>query len=534
MKKFLILFVTSVLLGSSVVPVNAFDQRRVWDINKLSEITDPNLMRVVFGYYPVQSVNDDFTFTVDIEDANPYQLFQVLLSPCSPSDTTDVNFQACIEEVAVRKTGSTNWNLASLSSVSLGEPTKTLKGKAGKLVVGEPVALDKERYRPAGDRASMWKMSSAPHSNGDTYLVRAVLSGNAMTSNASAGYVPARRFSMDLLPISLTKPGNIVNQDEFKIEEFPKDYEYKLRLRLGVFTKAISGWFFGRIQDQTLDINVSKGYLEMTGTPARVPLGVTNVIKKSDIPQRLLEICTRLSTDINCDGNTANNYGRATFYAPDDGANPEILSEYESVPGGVKTVASLSFWNIRSYGSVDPSGALNKQDCYAQTASANGSSFQGIVSSNASMYQRTPPTWDETNKAFTFKVASPHLDEFGSENKGFYTLYLPIGQANCRWGNDASLPQAQVQIVNQNGTSSVTTAVATQENGMLRFNISGFTYSAPIIRIRMGQGDFKPAQRSPIKSVAGPKKKVLICVKGKSTKQIVAASPKCPAGYKKK
>jgi hypothetical protein len=78
MKKLIVFFVTSILFSSSVVPVNAFDQRRVWDINKLSEITDPNLMRVVFGYYPVLSVNDDFTFTVDIEDANPYQLFQVL------------------------------------------------------------------------------------------------------------------------------------------------------------------------------------------------------------------------------------------------------------------------------------------------------------------------------------------------------------------------------------------------------------------------------------------------------------------------
>ena len=533
MKKILILFVTTILLLSAVAPVNAFDQRRVWDINKLSEITDPNLMRVVFGYYPVQSVNGDFSFTVDIE-SNPYQIFQVLLSPCSPTDTADVNFQACIEEVSVRKTGSTNWNSATLSSVSLGEPTKTLKGKAGNLVVGKPVTLDKARHRPAGDRASLWNMPSAPHSKGDTYLVRAVLSGNAMISTGSADYVPPRQFSMELLPVSLTKSGNIVNQDEFKTEEFPKGYEYRLRLRLGVFTKAISGWYFGRIQDQRLDLNVPKGYLEMIGTPARVPVGVTEVIKKSDIPQRLLEICAKLSTDINCDGNTANNYGRATLYAPDDGANPEILSEYESVPGGVKTSATLSFWNIKSYGSVNSPGALNKQDCYAQISNNNSSSFQGIVSSNASMYQTTPPTWDETNKAFTFKVASPHLDEIGSKNKGFYTLYLPIGQANCRWGNDASLPQAQVQIVNQNGTSSITTAVATQESGMLRFNISGFTYSAPIIRIRMGQGDFKPEQRSPIKSVAGPKKKVLICVKGKLKRQIVAVSPKCPTGYKKK
>jgi hypothetical protein len=534
MRKFLVLVLSSILLGTLITPVSAFDQRRVWDINKLSEITDPNLMRVVFGYYPVQSVNDDFSFTVEIDGPNPYRLFQVLLSPCSSDTSPDVNFQACIEGVAVRKVGTTTWSSGSVSPVSLGEPTKTLKGKAGNLVVGKPVAAEKEIYRPAGDRASLWEMPTAPHSKGSTYLVRAVLSGESFPSSASADYVPQRRFSMELLPISATKSGTVINQDEFRIEEFPKDYEYKLRLRLGVFAKSISGWFFGRIQDQTIDLNVPTGYFEMIGTPARVPMGVTDVIKKSQIPQRLLEICAKLSTDINCDGNTANNYGRATLYAPDDGANPEILSEYESVPGGVKTAASLSFWNIKSYGATSLSGGLSKESCSVQIAGQAGNGFQGIVSSNASMYQRTPPTWDEANKAFTFKVASPHLDEFGVENKGFYTLYLPISQANCRWGSDATLPQAQVQIVNQNGTSSITTAIATQENGMLRFNISGFTYSAPIIRIRMGQGEFKPGQRAPIKTISGPKKVVLICVKGKTTKQIVAVKPKCPAGFKKK
>ena len=86
MRKFLVLVLSSILLGTVITPVSAFDQRRVWDINKLSEITDPNLMRVVFGYYPVQSVNDDFSFTVDIEDSTPYQVFQVLLVPCTPTD----------------------------------------------------------------------------------------------------------------------------------------------------------------------------------------------------------------------------------------------------------------------------------------------------------------------------------------------------------------------------------------------------------------------------------------------------------------
>ena len=224
MKKPLLVFLSVLLLGTSTTPVVAFDQRRVWDINKLSEITDPNLMRVVFGYYPVQSVNDDFSFTVDIEDSTPYQVFQVLLAPCTPTDAKDINFQACIEDVSVRRIGSTSWSAASVSPVALGEPTKTLKGKAGNLVVGKPVAVDKERYRPAGDRASLWEMPTARHSKGNTYLVRAVLSGTAISSGASAEYVPQRRFSMELLPISVTKSGNVINQDEFKIEEFPKDY----------------------------------------------------------------------------------------------------------------------------------------------------------------------------------------------------------------------------------------------------------------------------------------------------------------------
>jgi hypothetical protein len=157
----------------------------------------------------------------------------------------------------------------------------------------------------------------------------------------------------------------------------------------------------------------------------------------------------------------------------------------------------------------------------------------GAVSSNATLYQGTPPEWDENSKAFSFKVASPHLDEKGLPNKGFYTLYIPVDQANCRWGQDASLPQAEVQIINKDGSSSITTAVATQQNGLLRFNITGFGYSSPTIRLKMGNQSFA---ETPVakKSTSGPTKRVIVCVKGKTPKQVVAANPKCPSGFKKK
>jgi hypothetical protein len=529
-----ILAITCVLMISTASQSSASDQRSPWDINSLSEISDPNLMRTVFGYYPVQSINDDFSWTVSLTDTKPYQLFQVLLSPCTTSMDVDVNYQACIEEVGYRKIGSDKWNSAIQSKFTLVEPSKTLKGKGGDLVVGKPVTLDRDKFRPAGDAASIWNLPSSRHAKGDTYMVRATINGSSAGLEPNSSFIPSRQFSFEILPVSFPINGNEVKQSDFKIELFPEGYEYKLRLKLGTFTKSMSGWFFGRIGDQTIDLNGSKGYLEVVGSPAKVPIGVTNVIKKSEIPQRLLDICAKLASDLNCDGNTANTFNRATLYAPDDGAEPGILSEYESVPGGVKTAASLTFWKLTSYFASTNPVKSNSTACLNQSALDGASSFLGVVSSNATMYQRTAPQWDDLNQTFSFKVSAPHLDEDGKENKGFYTLYIPIRHANCLWGVNASLPQAQVQILNQTGTSNITTAVAKQENGMLRFNISGFGYSSPTIRIKMGEGDFSPAKAPiPIKPL-GAKKIVLICAKGKVLKQIVAVKPQCPAGYKKK
>ena len=532
-KKLLIAVVSIAVLGVSLNPAKAFDQRTPWDINSLSEITDPNLMRTVFGYYPAQSINDDFSWTVSIPDTKPYQVFQVLLSPCTPATDVDANYQACIEEVAYRKVNSEKWNSATPSKFFLVEPSKTLK-KGADLVVGKPVTLDRDAFRPAGDAASIWNMPSSQHAKGDTYMVRATINGGTAYLVPNSGIIPSRKFSFEILPVSFPSQGNEVKQSDFKIELFPAGYEYKLRLKLGTFTNSMSGWFFGRIGDQTIDLNGSKGYLEIIGTPAKVPIGVTNIIRKSEIPQRLLNICAKLASDINCDGNTANNYNRATLYAADDGADPGILSEYESVPGGVKTAASLTFWKLTSYGDSSTPENSNNTACLEQLALEGRGSFLGVVSSNASMYQRNPPQWDSANQAFTFKVSAPHLNEFGKENKGFYTLYIPIAHATCRWGASASLPQARVQILNQTGESSITTVTAKQENGMLRFNVAGFSYSSPTIRIKMGQGDFTTVGVSgPVKPL-GAKKIVLICAKGKTLKQIVAIKPKCPAGYKKK
>jgi hypothetical protein len=57
-------FLTALLLTLSLFAplgtVNAADVRSSWDYNKLSDVTDPNKMRAIFGFFPNRSVNDDY------------------------------------------------------------------------------------------------------------------------------------------------------------------------------------------------------------------------------------------------------------------------------------------------------------------------------------------------------------------------------------------------------------------------------------------------------------------------------------------
>ena len=100
--------------------------------------------------------------------------------------------------------------------------------------------------------------------------------------------------------------------------------------------------------------------------------------------------------------------------------------------------------------------------------------------------------------------------------------------AKCRWGNAVSSAKAEVEILNADGKKSVTTIAAKTENGNLRFNIAGFSYSSPTIKIRMGK-DIK----APIAEVVAKKSIAIKCVKGKTVKKVVGVKPVCPSGYKK-
>ena len=510
---------TAVVLGlllSVMGPVKAEQKRTTWDIAQLPTLPTEQT-RALFGFTSLTSIQDDHTWSTDIANTNS---FQAVLAPCSSFSKIDMNYTACIESVSYRKIGSASWLTSDLSKVQLGEPTTTIV--KGKLTVGK-LPYDPVTGRPDGDKATFWSMPKAPHLGGSDYMLRARFFG-------SSNQMGQMTFKSDLLPITYPANNGTVTQDKVQVEEFPRDIEYKVRLRLGVFIKTLTGWFFGRLNSPTIDRNGPQGYLEITGAPAFVPIGITDVINNADADKYFEpEWCAQVKAQIQSPcGNMNKLYGKAFLFNLNDGWGTESLSRWEAAPGGVKTVATLSYWSLDSSYWYASATNFDTSQCSAQLYGASARVFQGAVFSNATLFQVSPPSWDETNQSFVFKVAAPHLDEKGALNKGSYTLYIPSDMAKCRWGDASSAGKAEIQVINADGTSSITTVAATTESGNLRFNISGFSYSSPTIKIRMSK-DVKTS----VPGIAAKKVITIKCVKGKTVKKVVGVKPVCPSGYKK-
>jgi hypothetical protein len=518
--------VLALSVGLGLLPAaQAVDTRAAWDFNKLEKIDSATQVRAVFGYNTFSTLNDDYSFYFDGDIA----FSNVMLAPCEMAELFDSKYQgfnACIEGIDSRKVGTSQWLPGVLSTTQLGKPTTSIVKKGADYDhMGEMRAYDPNFFRPTGYKATLWNLKS-PHSAGSKYLLRAAIYGYDNEKDLSTYDGGLQKyFRLEVLPVA-TPSKSEITQDQVIVQEFPANYEYRVRIKLAVFVKSISGWFFSRLSDPKFvrEFRTAEGRLEISGKPALVPIGITNVLPKSATPSDFCSEFTKF-----CETNQVL-FDRAVTFSDLERWDPKVLGQWESVPGGVRTAATLSVWRVDTSRLADAFSdeSAESQKCIADLYGKGARVFLGAVMSNASLYQSTPPAWDDTNKSFVFKVASPHLDERGQPNKGNYTLYIPTEMAKCRWGESSSSGKAEIQIVNAGGTTSVTTVAATTENGNLRFNIAGFGYSSPTIKIRMGK-DIK----APVAEVT-PKKSVAIkCVKGKTVKKVVGVKPVCPSGYKK-
>ena len=157
------------------------------------------------------------------------------------------------------------------------------------------------------------------------------------------------------------------------------------------------------------------------------------------------------------------------------------------------------------------------------------------------------PTWLPDDSALTLQVTSSHLHADRKPNVGTFNIVMPINLARCLWGVDLSKAVSASISVSypELGISEVVTTASKVVGDTFYVSAAGFHFSAPVIKMKVTQSaDAKPIEPEAVKPVevaapavktATPKKSIsIVCSKGKITKKITGAKPKCPAGYKKK
>lgn len=323
----------------------------------------------------------------------------------------------------------------------------------------------------------------------------------------------------------------------FMRQDFSDGMSVGLSLRIN---NQVTGWLFGRMSDPNISVTAidkANNLLKVEGKAESVPTLVGYVEKKNlsqtpDILKRFEERCAIPGNYSTCEKMLTSN-----FFDGSLGSGLNRLEDYELFSKQLKAYSG-SDMNFRNdthwgFGSTSYEGRKDAEGaCFADT-----SQLLGLVTTNAPVYESGPPKL--VDAFLTYKVAGAHHKADGSLFKGTYDFAVRSSVARCLYGFTSAPISASISITAGDGTvNNVATEVVGERNGWMTLSAKGFTFSSPVIRIKLSQKQVAPSPQSsttPKATANAPTKiKSITCVKGKLTKKVSGTKPTCPKGYKKK
>lgn len=317
-------------------------------------------------------------------------------------------------------------------------------------------------------------------------------------------------------------------------EAFPAGFKYSMKVRLSL---APTGWMHGRMTDPDITLMKVGGVTELTvsAEPVSVP-AVYKHYQWVDMPSELRSLydpTTGKYRNSNGEGFirsalTTDPTQRAWTTAPSP-YSPIAIAELNAWLPYVNNTSTVvpKYWSFRSLTQAELESA-NK--CFSDPAQLNG-----IVTTNSTAYSPGPPAYDKIAGDLNYKVAAPHFLPNGKDSfKGTYDLLLISNAARCIYGFSNAPIKASISVISSDGSPQVATTVVSEKNGWLHLSAKNFEFSSPIVSVKLAQDE--PAPTPTPNASAKPIVKVVTinCVKGKVTKKVSSANPKCPSGFKKK
>jgi hypothetical protein len=303
-------------------------------------------------------------------------------------------------------------------------------------------------------------------------------------------------------------------------QEMPLDITFTLKMR---YNFKVVNWFSGRLASPIVDIEsipTGGNLLTITANASQVPL-ISRWVKKTELPNNLLDYYKTLPQPL---GGTGDWSGAAQSGDPSSWSlmrdftsfNQQMMDEFLLWLPVISDKSDYlpTLWTFRSMNS----GGFN------DSCLRSSDRVVGIVSTNASLYIEGPPVFNRQTMSLEYKVAAPHYAPSGELFKGTYDLQVLSSSARCLYGFSNAPISATIEIVSESGEKQIAVTTVTERNGWLYLSAKGFSFSAPVVNVKL-------TQQATIKAPA--KKTSITCVKGKTSKKVSAVNPKCPTGYKK-
>lgn len=223
------------------------------------------------------------------------------------------------------------------------------------------------------------------------------------------------------------------------------------------------------------------------------------------------------------------------FIKPEEISHPnsrELIKAFAPIYGD-RATKSQSVWFFKNM--YNHAGSINQDQIKRCTPSSG--SLTGLVLTNSMAYSSGPPAFDAQTGSLVYTLASPHLEANGEVARGTYDLSIRSEVARCIYGFSSAPIKAEISIAGEDGEKRVATTIVNEKDGWLYLTARGFTYSAPVITVKLSQDQVKKEEKTATAAkVSTIKKKAtsITCTKGKVTKKFVGANAKCPKGYLKK
>lgn len=560
MKKFTLLAIGTTLLSTLfTVPSFAVDKDKyIWPlpINTPEQLRGPHL-----GY--AVSIVDDFTQGAFAMEANSFISVagnmqplctgfkdpicvgeinagrgdwwsNIALAPC----TNELQLSPCVEAVRIEnKDGS----------------YRTLRLK--KVVPGNYWPADPAIELPEGSAPSLWIDPQEINQN-KGYLVAATSALAVNSESSVVKKVSLISFQSSISPYEMILEPNTRGVEIRELDgirkitgtagphciwadtgecgvqsEFSPDTRLQLVLHLPTQT---STWLLGRMRDPEITVESLSKNPDLSKDISRVTIAADSV----EIPMisAKVDLADVSPSQQKYFSDPLNNLGRPDFpnnqkgYVGSNTASSYELAfeKYELFKNQWPKNAQLMYprWSVRSLMGSTPE--------FSRCANAAPGKFQGVVTTNASIYQGAPPTFD--GDSFDYRVAGVHNKTNGEVFQGSYDLVLDSKFARCLYKFSSAPIKASVSITNADGNSNIATSTFTENDGWMKLSANGFTFSSPKITVKLSQEKVvgTPTPRPSVTPTSPAKKITITCVKGKVIKKVTAVAPKCPAGYKKK